>query len=204
MVKKAFAPTSLMISNDDDELSVWYINDLETQTNQNIVCQLKKTDGSLIKEWTKTLTFNQNSSGIAIDLDTTRQAIGSGEYYLKIWVANNDMVDPYYYTPADMINMKTVPGNVTAFVKRIDAFSVEVTFKADEFSPFLLITSDNPYIKMSDNSFFIEKGEERKIKLSVPSGELWGDFTYRWWKGATNHFIVGSELLKPVPKKHLH
>jgi beta-mannosidase len=202
MVKKAFAPTSLMISNDDDKLSVWYINDLETQPGQNVVCQLKKTDGYLIKEWTKTLTFNQNSSGIAIDLDTTRQAIGSGEYYLKIWVANNDMVDPYYYTPADMINMKTVPGNVTAFVKRIDASSVEVTFKADEFSPFLLITSDNPYIKMSDNSFFIEKGEEKKIKISVPSGELWGDFTYTWWKGATNHFIVGSELLKPVPKKH--
>lgn len=202
VVKKAFAPTSLMVSNVDDKLSVWYINDLETKSNQNVVCQLKKTDGSLVKEWSKTLTFIENSSGLAIDLDTTRQAIGSGEYYLKIWVENNDDVNTYYYTPADMINLRTLPGNITASVNRIDASTVEVTFKADEFSPFVLITSDNPYIKMSDNSFFMEKGEEKIIKLSVASGELWGDFTFTWWKGKTKHFLVGSEIISPVPIKH--
>ncbi|MCF6224307.1 MAG: hypothetical protein L3J34_11345 [Flavobacteriaceae bacterium] len=199
MVKKAFAPTSLMVSNVDDKLSVWFINDLDAISNQEVVCQLKKTDGTLIKEWTKTLTFSENSSGLAIDLETTRKAIGNGEYYLKVWVENNDNVHPNYYTAADMIKMKTILGNITASVHRIDTSTVEVTFKADEFSPFLLITSDNPYIKMSDNSFFMEKGEEKKIKLSVPSGEIWGDFSFTWWKGNTKHFMVKSENIKTVP-----
>ncbi len=198
-VKKAFAPVSLMISNIDDKLSVWYVNDLETKVDQDVICQLKKTDGSLIKEWKKRITFGRNRSGMVMDLDTTRQAIGSGEYYLKVWVKNDDSVYPCYYTPADMIDMKIVPGNITASVDRIDASTVAVTFKAEEFAPFVLITSDNPYIRMSDNAFFIEKGKKKKIILSIRSGEIWGDFSYRWWKSGINQFKVESEIIKPLP-----
>ena len=105
---------------------------------------------------------------------------------------------PQYYVPCDLIKLKTNPANVTVSVQRNSPKQVTLTFKASEFTPYILITGNNPHIKFSDNAFYMEKGEERKVILSVKEGELWGDFSYRWWKSEVRNFLIESELLKPV------
>jgi len=199
--KRDFAPTALMIDNKNDNLSVWYLNDLQVLNDQNVTCQLKKCDGSLIKEWTGQFDFEENSSKKVIDLKLKREEYNNGEYYLKVWVTNNNEIQPYYFPLSDLVDLKTIPGDITINVKRKNSTTAIATFKAVEFTPYVWITGNNPYIQLSDNSFYLEKGEEREIEIFVPEGELWGDFSYTWWKGETRNFLIGSELLKPVEKK---
>jgi len=196
-VKNAFALTTLMMKNQNDSLSIWYLNDLAAKPNQVIKCQLRKYDGSLVREWSNLLTFNKNSSGQALDLKIKRADVGNGDYYFRFSIENSD-TPPNYYVPCDLIKLKTNPANVTVSVQRNSPKQVTLIFKATEFTPYILITGNNPYIKFSDNEFYMEKGEEKKVILSIKEGEIWGDFSYRWWKSETHNFLVESELLKPV------
>ena len=200
-VKRAMAPRTLMMRNYDGNLSVWYLNDLGKLDNQQVVCQLKKCDGSLVKEWKADLNVDENSSIQAIDLGIKREDYMDGNYYLKLFVANNPEMAPYYYIPSDMINLKTHAADVNVLVKRKDEGHAVVSFTANQFTPYLLITGNNPYLQLSDNCFFLEKGETRQIEIVTPQGELWGDFSFTWWKGASKNFIIESELLKPVGMK---
>jgi len=197
-VRRAFAARTLMVNNTDDHLTVWYINDLDKIENQQVKCQLVKTDGTLIKEWKKDVNFKENTSGLAIDLEITRKEIGDGNFYLKVWVENNSIIYPYFYTAADMKLMKTVPGKLAASIKRSSSSKAILTITASEFTPFVIITTDNPYIKMSDNTFFIEKGESREIELTLKEGEIFGEFTFQGWNGAPQKIVLESDLLKPV------
>jgi beta-mannosidase len=198
-VRRAFSPRSLMINNENSNLSVWYINDLNEIKEQNVVCQLKKTDGTIIKEWEMGTDLKKNTSGLVIDLKTKREEIDDGTHYLKVWVENNPEISPYFYTPTDMKLMKILPGKLSASVERESKSTAILTIEANEFTPFVIITTENPYIKMSDNTFFIEKGESREIELAVEEGEIWGEFTYQGWNGEPQKILLESDLLKPVP-----
>lgn len=197
-VRRAFAPRTLMVNNDEGNLSVWYINDLGLKKNQKVKCQLIKTDGTLIREWENNIDFKENTSGLAIDLKTTRKEIGDGNHYLKIWVENNKDIYPYFYTAADMKLMKTIPCKLKGSIKRFSKSKAILTIEASEFTPFVIITTENPYIRMSDNTFFIEKGETREIELTLENGEISGEFTYQGWKGKPQKLVLESDILKPV------
>lgn len=200
-LKRAFAPTTLMVDNQAERLTVKYINDGPKKNGNEVVCRLAKYDGTVVREWRETIAFQSNSAGMAIDPNLSRKDLMSGEYYIKIWVDNDPAVEPYYYIPTDMIAVKTNLTDVTVSVKRIDASTAEVTFTSPEYVPYVVIWSNNPYISMSDNAFFLEKGASKTIRFTIPEGELWGDFTYRWWNGETKTFTIDSELLKPVEMK---
>jgi hypothetical protein len=94
--------------------------------------------------------------------------------------------------------MKTVPGKLAASIKRISSSKAILTITASEFTPFVIITTDNPYIKMSDNTFFIEKGESREIELTLEKGEVLGEFTFQGWNGEPQKIVLESGLLKTV------
>jgi len=200
-VKRAFAPVALMINNTSDHLTVNYLNDLQKLTNQRVRCRLMKADGSLVKEWSNTVDFSENSSGIAIDPNININDYRTGEYYIKIWVENNTSVYPYYYFPADMIQFKQKKGNIDVKIKRVNASTAQITMTAEEFTPYFVLYSSNPYIHFSDNTLFLEKNTPLTITVSVDKGELWGDFTCNWWGGGEKQLLIGSELLKPVPMK---
>jgi hypothetical protein len=51
---------------------------------------------------------------------------------------------------------------------------------------------------MSDNTFFIEKGESRQIELTLKEGEVFGEFTFQGWNGEPQKILLESDLLKPV------
>lgn len=198
-VKRAYSPTALTMDNVDNKLAVWYINDLSAKSNQEVKCQLLKCDGTLVQEWSKLVNFEENKSAKVINIDVKQADFRNGEYYLKMWVENNKEVPSYHYIPCYLKELKTKPSNLTLSIERNSPSKVTLTFKATEFSPYVLITGNDATINFSDNAFFMEKGEERKIELSVPTGELWGDFTYRWWNsGEPKTFTVESDLLKPV------
>ena len=198
-VRRAFAPRTLMVNNTDDNLTVWYVNDLDKIGGQEVRCQLLRTDGTLVKEWKENVNFKENTSGLAIDLKTTRTEIGDGNFYLKVWVENDRKMYPYFYTAADMKLMKIIPGKLTASIKRSNQSKAILTIKANEFTPFVIITTENPHIKMSDNTFFIEKGGSREIELTLETGEISGEFTYQGWNGKSQKISLESSLLKPVP-----
>ena len=197
-VRRAFAPRTLMVNNTDDHLTVWYINDIDKIKDQQVKCQLVKTDGTLVREWKADVNFKENTAGLAIDLEITRKEIGDGNFYLKVWVENNSTTYPYFYTAADMKLMKTLPGKLSASIKRSTNSKAILTIEASEFTPFVIITTENPYIKMSDNTFFIEKGERREIELTLEEGEIVGEFTFQGWNGEPQKILLESELLKPV------
>lgn len=45
----------------------------------------------------------------------------------------------------------------------------------------------------------MDKGEVREIELTLPKGELYGDFSLRYWNSdGARTFKVGSELLKSL------
>jgi beta-mannosidase len=200
-VKRAFAPVALMINNVADNLSVNYLNDLQKLQQQKVMCRLMKSDGSQVKEWSNAVDFGENSSGLAIDLGININDYRSGDYYLKIWVENNNSVSPYYYFPADMVKFKQKPSDVKIEVKRISPSNVQLTMTASEFSPYFVIYSENPYISYSDNTLFLEKNTPQTITISVKEGELWGDFDCKWWGGGNKTLLVGSQLLSPPPMK---
>jgi beta-mannosidase len=198
-IRNAFAPRTLMVKNTNDQLSVWYINDLDKLKNQEVHCKLVKTNGTLVKEWKAFVDFKENTAGLAIDLKTTRKEIGDGSHYLKVWVGNNETINPYYYTAADMKLMKITPSKLTATIKRVDASKAILTLTANEFTPFVIITTDNAYIQLSDNTFFMEKGTSRDIELKLEEGEISGEFMIQSWKGTTQKIQLPSALLSPVP-----
>jgi beta-mannosidase len=200
-VKRAFAPVALMINNAAENLSVNYLNDFQKLQQQKVMCQLMKSDGSQVKEWSKIVDFAENSSGLAIDLGININDFRSGDYYLKMWVENNNSVSPYYYFPADMVKFKQKPGDVKIEVKRISPSNVQLTMTASEFSPYFVIYSENPYISYSDNTLFLEKNTPQTITVSVKEGELWGDFDCKWWGGGSKTVLVGSQLLSPPSMK---
>ena len=111
---------------------------------------------------------------------------------------NNSTTYPYFYTAADMKLMKTLPGKLSASIKRSTNSKAILTIEASEFTPFVIITTENPYIKMSDNTFFIEKGERREIELTLEEGEIVGEFTFQGWNVEPQKILLESELLKPV------
>lgn len=197
-VRRAFASRTLMVNNKDDNLTVWYINDLEKIENQQVKCQLVKTDGTLIKEWKENVNFKDNTAGLAIDLGITRKEIGDGNFYLKVWVENNSTIYPYFYTAADMKLMKITPSKLTASIKRVDASKAILTLTANEFTPFVIITTDNAYIQLSDNTFFMEKGTSRDIELTLEDGEISGEFMIQSWQGTTQKIQMPSAILSPV------
>jgi beta-mannosidase len=198
-VKRAFAPTTVFVENKHDVLTIDYLNDSEEQKAQKVCCQLKNCDGTLVKEWTETVDFKAGSAGVAIDLSIRRTDYGTGEYYIKTWIEGNSSA-PYYYPLSSMAGTKTIPGKVSVSATRIDRSRVELAFTADEFTPYVAVYATNPYIIFSDNAFYLEKGETKKITLTAPEGELWADLTYRWWKGKPEHLTIGSEYL-PAPKQ---
>ncbi len=200
-VKRAFAPVALMINNNANHLTANYLNDLQELKNQRVKCRLMKSDGSLVKEWNATVDFSENSSGTAIDLNIDINDYRTGEYYLKLWVENNSSVYPYFYFPADMIEFKQKRGNIDVKIKRVNASTAQITMTAEEFTPYFVLYSSNPYIHFSDNTLFLEKNTPLTITVSVDKGELWGDFTCHWWGGGEKQLLIGSELLKPVPMK---
>jgi beta-mannosidase len=198
-IRSAFAPRTLMVKNTNDQLYVWYINDLDKLKNQEVHCKLVKTNGTLVKEWKAVVDFKENTANLAIDLKTTRKEIGDGSHYLKVWVGNNETINPYYYTAADMKLMKIIPSKLTATIKRVDASKAILTLTANEFTPFVIITTDNAYIQLSDNTFFMEKGTSRDIELTLDDGEISGEFMIQSWKGTTQKIQLPSALLSPVP-----
>ena len=198
-VKRAYTPTALTMDNIYNKLSVWYLNDLCAKSNQLVKCQLIKCDGTVKKEWSETVSFAGNQSAKVIDIDVNQPDFRNGDYYFKMWVDNNSEIPVYHYIPCYFKDLKTKPCDLTLSVRRNSSSSVTLTFKADEFTPYVLITGNDPTINLSDNAFFMEKGEVKKIVLTVPTGEIWGDFSYRWWNcREAKTFIVESGLLKPV------
>ena len=198
-LRRAFAPTTLMIDNQADKLTVKYLNDGVAQKGRKVMCKLAKFDGSTVKQWHATVDFAANSAGVALDPKLNRMDIQSGEYYIKIWIEGDASITPYYYIPSDMVNVKIKPCTVTTKITRRSPSTVDVTFTAAEYTPYVVIWANDPFIKLSDNAFFLEKGESRTITFSVAEGELWGDFTYRWWGAPKNEtFMISSKLLKPV------
>jgi beta-mannosidase len=200
-VKRAFAPVALMINNVGNRLSINYLNDLQKITQQKVICRLMKSDGSQVKEWSNIVDFAENSSGLAIDLGININDYRSGEYYLKLWVENNKSVAPYYYFPADMVKFNQKSADVKIEVKRISPSNVQLTMTASEFAPYFVIYSDNPYIRYSDNTLFLEKNTPQTITVSVKEGELWGDFDCKWWGGGSKTVLVGSQRITPVEMK---
>ena len=200
-VKRAMSPRSLMVRNEDGNLSVWYLNDLVKVKEQQVDCQLKRCDGTLVQNWSVKVNAMGNSATKVVDLGIKREKYMDGNYYLKVSVVNNPEIDPYYYIPSYMSSLKNKVANVNVSVERKSVGKAILNFTADEFTPYILITANNPYLNLSDNCFFMEKGEKREIEITAPEGELWGDFTYTWWKGATKDFKIGSKLLSPVGMK---
>lgn len=200
-VKRAMSPVALMVNNKNNKLTVNYLNDREKITNQNVICRLMKSDGSMVREWTKNIDFEENTSGVAIDPDIDINDYRDGNYYIKAWIENNHQVYPVFYFPADMIKFNQIKGNVDFKIKRISNSKVQITLTSTEFTPYFIIYSNNPYIQYSDNTLFLEKNTARTITVSVRKGELWGDFTCNWWGGGYKSFVVGSQLLKPVGVK---
>lgn len=200
-VKRAFAPTALMIQNNKDQLSVQYLNDRKKIENQKVMARLMKSDGSLVKEWSNTLSFDENSAATAIDLGIDINDYRTGEYYIKVWVDNNPSISPYFYFPADMVNFQQKRGDVKVTVKRITASEVQLTLTATEFTPYVVFYSNNPHLKFSDNTLFLEKNAPQTITLSVAEGELWSDLTCQWWGFGQKEIQIGSELITPVEMK---
>jgi beta-mannosidase len=196
-VRRAFAPAIVTIRHNQNQLSVCYVNDLHELSGQRVICQLKTTDGELVKEWSKTLTFKENTSESIIDLDIEYDAINRGHFYVKVWVDNNETIYPYYYIPSTFKDLKVEQNSqVQVQVNRLNSSTVELLLTASAFTPYFLLTATNPYITISDNAFFIEKNEPKKITLSVPEGELWGDLYYRWWESEEHNIVIPSTLIK--------
>lgn len=200
-VKRAMSPTALIVNNKNNMLTVNYLNDIQEVADQQVRCRLMKSDGSLVKEWSCMVDFDANTSGMAIDLGININDYRTGDYYLKSWIANNESVDACYYFPADMVKFKQKPSDVKIEIKRINSSEVQLTLTASEFTPYFVIYSENPYIRYSDNTLFLEKDMPQTITVSVKEGELWGDFTCNWWGGGNKTFLVGSQLLSPAPMK---
>lgn len=197
-VKRAMSPTALMVNNKNNMLTVNYLNDIEKVSDQQVRCRLMKSDGSLVKEWSGMVDFDANTSGVAIDLGININDYRTGDYYLKAWIDNNQQVFPSYYFPADMVKFKQKTSDVKIEIKRINSSEVQLTLTANEFTPYFVIYSENPYIRYSDNTLFLEKDMPQTITVSVKEGELWGDFDCNWWGGGKKTFLVGSQLLKPI------
>jgi hypothetical protein len=100
-----------------------------------------------------------------------------------------------------MVKFKQKPGDVKIDFKRISPSNVQLTMTASEFAPYFVIYSDNPYIRYSDNTLFLEKNKPQTITVSVKEGELWGDFDCKWWGGGCKTVLVGSQLLTPIGMK---
>jgi beta-mannosidase len=198
-VKRAFAPTTVFVENKQDELSVDYLNDSGEKRNQKVCCQLKKCDGSIVKEWVKSIDIKANSSDKAIDLAIKRADYDTGEYYIKTWIEGSESA-PYYYLLSSMADTKTIQGRVSVTLTRLNNSKVELAFTASEFTPYVVIYASNPYLQFSENSFYMEKGETKKITLTAPEGELWADLTYRWWKSKPEYLTIDSEYL-PAPEQ---
>jgi beta-mannosidase len=198
-VKRAYAPCALTMDNVEEKLSVWYLNDLDGKENQQVRCQLLKCDGTNVQEWSKTIDFEENNSAKVIDIDVNREDFRNGDYYFKMWVENNSSIPAYHYIPCYFKELKTKPHDLDLTVMRNSASSVTLSFKASEFTPYVLVTGNDPTIHFSDNAFFMDKGEVREIELTVPKGELCGDFSLRYWNNKdAQTFTIESELLKPV------
>ena len=198
-IKRAYSPTVLTMDNVDDKLSVWYINDMAAKNNQQVKCQLFRYDGTKVQEWSKTVEFEENKSAKIIDIDVHQEDFRNGDYYFKMWVENTNAVPAYHYIPCYFKELKTKPGQLDMSIERKSKSRVILRFTASEFTPYILITGSDPTIRFSDNAFFMDKGEVREIELTVPKGELYGDFSFRYWNSdGVKTFTIESELLKPV------
>ncbi len=200
-VKKVMMPVALMINNRNNILTVNYINDMDMVKEQKVMCRLMKSDGTIVREWSNVVNFNANSSGVAIDLGIDINDYRNGDYYIKAWIENNVSIYPNYYFPADMIKFNQKQGSVETEIKRINPSTVQLTLKANEFTPYFVIYSNNPYIQYSDNTLFLDKNIPQTITISVKKGELWGDFNCNWWGGGNKTVLVNSQLLTPVEMK---